>query len=482
MTKEELKRAKEKFNNACHDLEYLKKDSEWIKYNVSYETVIEWLIEYIDDIFNQIDKYLNSNLDNNRKEIDYHLILCVCILCQKISDYKLESYYDKLISLLKKINYDEYIMFSQDYSFDGRGHYIVQYILRDKENKNFRYEYNGLENILYHKYQFDTNERFFGLLAVLYKNNKLNLFNELLNLCCDLISNCGARALTRDLYNYANNIKDENVINKVIKSIKEYKNNFYLYRGIYEPKELIDIHIDKEKELIWLRRNFYILLEDDKNKAYSNELINYYLDYYKIDKKILSEWENDIIEYYENILNNVDDYLKLDTSFIDMNKHSKYYVEYLKEKKNYGKLLYSILNKALRYKKLYQNRELINKNMAILYNNKNFYNGCYNEEFLLRLISKELDGGLLVEYSMLDKDLFELYKKIVIDIIKRYDGNTYNPYDYFNNFIVRVLLFAQSVNDKDLITLSQTYLDKIHYEKGATLETAENGMRFSQLK
>ena len=385
----------------------------------------------------------------------FHVLQCI------IYDYNLDEYYEKIVSTYETINLDEYLISSQiEYGTMYSHHsYLCDIILRDKEYKNFSKEYDNIFDDLYPDkkyYPFDTKERFFGFLPFLYNTKRLDLFYRLLDVLYDLIINFGSKSTTliKDLYNYSKILNEDrftdglkNALRQLLKnSIKcndfDFDNTIDSYIGksnladiiifnneIYKFIDLDTIHFDKEKELAFVRRIYstlYIKYGDIIRKL---ELISNTIDYYKVSIFILDEWKNSINEYFINLLKDIDKNIDFDTNFIDMNKHSTYYVNYLKSVKI---PFYDVWWRIINY--LLETPEIIVKHFNVIDNtikvlcNKTKFKSIYFNKGLINYIMPKYGEGSLEKYYNSRMDLFDLYKKLIVSI----RGHYYPDKEYYD--------------------------------------------------
>ena len=206
------------------------------------------------------------------------------------------------------------------------------------------------------------------------------------------------------------------------------------------------MHFDKEKELAFVRRIYstlYIKYGDIIRKL---ELISNTIDYYKVSIFILDEWKNSINEYFINLLKDIDKNIDFDTNFIDMNKHSTYYVNYLKSVKI---PFYDVWWRRINH--LLETPEIIVKYFNVIDNtikvlcNKTKFKSIYFNKGLINYIMPKYGEGSLEKYYNSRVDLFDLYKKLIVSI----RGYYYPDKEYYD-FQERVVEFGKRINDDEL--------------------------------
>nr|MCR5231978.1 hypothetical protein [Acholeplasmatales bacterium] len=233
---------------------------EWENYNVPDELVIKWVKERIEDLFEEILDIMvkNNQMDLSlREENSSNICRKFSIALDMISRYQINDYFDKIVSIYEKLNYDEYLLFSQIWTDPwDRGVYLFRYLIRDKESERFSSEYDECLNYS-NKFSFDTKFRFIGIIPIIY-NDKL-LFDRIVNVCLDLIENSlfYCRSLARDFYNYSIFIEDNNLQQKIEDSIRKNKEKYFMSYDFYDNNKVYNIRIKKEDELNIVRFLYY---------------------------------------------------------------------------------------------------------------------------------------------------------------------------------------------------------------------------------
>lgn len=467
MIKSDLSEAKEIFFGKYCDLKKLQYCDDWLKYEIPYSVVCEWAKEFVNYSFNELFQMIDKNKMNNGMDRLNH-VHSICNYARRIlyiiGTFKFD-YYEKIITLYEKLNYDEYLLYSESCQFDEYGSIqIVPFLLRDSESKYYLSEYGRW----YDDYPFNTNERFFGILPNLFNNQRKDLVDRLLSVIYDLIGNFGncCEVLIKDLYNYSEHIN--NSIDKgLYDSVQNWKNNCYLniqffddFAGrmlLYEKEKFIDAHFDKEKEIDWIRENFSIINLRKSDVSFSNKIINSILDYYNIERSTLKDWSENIERYFYEKMLNFDKNYYINTSLFDMKKHTENYVKYYTKANSprsfYWKaLLYSIS------KPNQSNEEIaiINHCLRILlYDSNNeicfdCWSVSYKKDVMNKVLSEDLNSGYLVKYyNEKNEELYNLYKTFTIGLLKN-NGD--------DEFAKRVYSFGYKHFDSDLTENAKKYI------------------------
>ena len=479
MMDERLEKAKKILKKHLYFLDCAEEDEEWIKLNVLESEIVLLYKDYISEEFEKIHMIINST-DEKEKKNELWSKCCLSLkgIFYLVDEFKLTEYFDNIVEMFELMNYDECLLYSQiEYSSEmyNRHCYLCDRIIKDKETKRYSSEYDNIFEDNKH-YLFNNKERFFGLLPSFYNIKRMDLFYRLLDVSYDLIINFGSKSyiLIRDLYNYSKIINDEKFTNDLKSAIRKWVINSIKYEFLdfvnaiqsdSFPQDLDDIillnnqimdfieidkiHFDKDVEISWIKRLFCYLHLKYGSKIYSLRIINDTLEYYNIDKSILTEWIKDMPTFFLELLDNADKFFNTNTEYVDLNKHSKYYIDYLKKVKEPSLYLWRIINYCLAlFKNNPEKMNIINKCLKTLYD-KNRFNkvelyGVYKE--LIISIMPENEDGLLEKYYKENKDLFEIYKTISI-LISRCNYPIKGYYDYRK----RVLNFAKGINDKELI-------------------------------
>ena len=471
MIENDIEKAKKMFKKDFYSLKQLKNNEEWNKLNVPNELIIFWVKENIDKYFSEIEQLLiKFNLNNQSTEEKSKSCLTLCIIHYLIDEFNLDCYYEKLVSIYEKINYDDYLLISHKYedSIYGRHNYLCQFWIMDKESVTYSSEYDNRFNLdkIYH---FDTKERFFGLLPIFYKTKRMDLFYRLLGIAYDFISNIGVDAsiLLRDLYNYSKVISDDKLtlmlkkaVVNIIKLYVSHNDTNYLFYNFYNSKidyeiminnELYEfvqdekIHFDKEKEIEWAKRIFYSVYTSFGEKVYNVQIIYKILFYYNIDLSIISTWRDNISNYYESQLSKINYFYDYDTSFVNLEQHSFHYIEYLKKIKTPYYYICTLINYYFRYSEYGKEKmNVVNYAMNLLHEKDKFEHECFSFDIFSRLIDDNVEDGYLIKYYKENKELFNMYKSFLLETASHMNGSRFR-------LLPRIYLFAQKINDSDIL-------------------------------
>lgn len=330
-------KAKNLFVKRYYSLKYLNEDEkkEWESYNVPKEIIINWAKERVDSLFNDIEEQITLNNNRSYEERQKHNEW-ICnhfrIALHEIDEFKIDSYLEDIVSLYEKLNYDEYILFSNDYQdpFWDRKVYLINYIIRDKESKDYFKQYDECFNAFSYYYYFDGDDRFIGILPKLIHNKEL--YNRMINICLDIIENiidsyCVKHYFIKDLYNYSRYIQDNTLLTKIRDSVIISKNKFLTY-GYITDELFQEIHTEPNKKIEIAKISYYSSLI--LNREYNYPL--HVLSYSKINQSIIDAWKLKLPYYILSIFNNIDNYLSIQTNDLINNIHSNNYIQYLKNK------------------------------------------------------------------------------------------------------------------------------------------------------
>lgn len=449
MTKEELEKTKELFYSGFCNIEWLKRNkTEWNQFNIPIEYLFSWSKEFVKKSLYSI-KMENNEINNNFISNQSHC-LDFSITLKIINNYKLYDFFDKIVELYKIFNHSKYLLFSETVGDDRDKAHLTKYLISDSE-LNYDKE----------KKYFDTGERFFGILPLLKQLNKVDLYNDILDVLFDFIENAGYfnKRTVEATYNYINSLGDKNLIDRLIKCIKKLKINYQSLYPMWDLNEHKELHLDKEFEINSLKNIYYLLILDesepnnyDRNIEIRRNYIDNCINYFGLSKDIFSSCKDEVLPFIKDKLEHIDEFLNFDTSFVSLEKHSIYYKELLNDYAFFyeysrtatlKEMLTRFWNYYIAYSELNgENLEIITRCLKYFYENKIFIYQIFR--FSDRLITKDGKSGLLIKYFNEGNDeLFSLYKRFSLDYI---DCNHGDAIDVAKG----LKILAKELNDQNL--------------------------------
>lgn len=427
-----LKQAKEFFIKYNYSLERIniddKRKKEWESFNVPMEIVREWEKEYLDIQISTICTMLddNSKLEESHKKYRMNLDLlssqmgylhlaesdlkytenigklfkAFAFLLQRVDDWDMKDYYSKIVEVIKVLNKDYHFLYYFNGYWDYEGYTLYEdgYFIRRRSETCAR-KAKG----------FLVDGEYIGLIPRLYYDKYYDLYYELLDIICEEIVNFGFKKpeVAESLLSFSYDINDKKTIDKVIDSIKKFKENYSGYpmlfidddkniriddkyelermRLIYYLKSLGDKyydepyyyfsefpffdedwvkHIQKELEELEEKKNtpnsYYEVRKEglEKTLAEAYNYKGYHFDMYGlfekygIDKKIVDKWEEEKKDYILNLRENKESFKYRKMNLIG--DHTENYFEYIRNYwANKRGLLVAYLGKYIPAEKMY---------------------------------------------------------------------------------------------------------------------------------
>lgn len=458
MTKEELEKAKELFDNKHGFLDFLQSCDEWNKMNVPYKYIILWAKEIVK---NDLDSINLEDIENKKDyEPNNHICLKLTVSLYRIYDYKLYDFFDRIVDLYKLFNHSKYLLFSETVGDDRDITHLTKFLINDTE-------------LMYadEKKYFDTGERFFGILPLLKQLNRLDLYNDILDVLFDFIENAGYynKDTVKATYNYVNYLGDKNLIDRLIKCIKKLKINYQSLYPMWDFNEHKELHLDKEFEINSLKNIYYLLILDEaigsSYKTYIDFRRNYIdkcINYFRLSKDIFSSCKDEVLPFIKNKLEQIEVFLNFDTSFVSLEKHSIYYKELLNDvasinERTLNRSLKEMITRFWTYYLVYtdlndDNLSVINKCLKYFYDNNIFIFQYY--DISDKIITKDGKDGVLIKYfNEGNKEIYNLYRRLTIEYVKIH-------YPKSLEFTNRLYNFAKAANDLELIEKCNKEIEK----------------------
>ncbi len=461
MTEKDIEKAKSLFNKNLCRLEYLKDNDEWNKLNVPNELIILWVKETIDEYLSVVD----NNIDNDWGKNDSveNILDPFKSALYRISEYNLFEYLDRIINIFDKLFYDGNMIISEIYPYYDRIPNLMKLLLYDT-----KLIFDQTEEKM-----FDTGERYYGLLPLLYKSCEYKYFNKLYSNICDFIEYVGfcnnyTMSIVKYAYEYIDYINNTELKEKIKESILCAKKHYNILNPRWNINHIEELRLDEDIDVI--RNNYYSCLlgmslinkyaNSDQfrhiSMPYCDELKRIYkqIEYYGLDRSILNEWNTKMHDRVVEMLHNIDNYINIDLSFIDNSNHSRHFKDILKREISYD--LQGSIYCALRYymyydSMMYSNVDLITEALKKVVNK--FDSSVLLTYIFDDIVSKDGKKGWLVTfYNRGNTELYQMFRK---DIIKRLKVEKYYI-DMANN----TLLFANYINDYELANECKCCIDR----------------------